>query len=113
MAKSFTLYERPIGNSNPVAVAVPNKKDGGVGSLPINTYYYKVIANGYSDFYEDVDAWLSAPSVEVSALTDATNRVVWIRKIRQCDDSTRIGERSQGRETRRFRKYRHDPMRRC
>jgi len=79
MTKTYTLRERATGNGNPVAVAVPNRSNGNSGSLPIGTtFYYKVIANGYSDFYDDLNAWLSAPSNEVNATTDASNRVIWI-----------------------------------
>lgn len=79
MAITYTLYERTVGNGNPQAVAVPNRANGSAGSLAIGIeFFYKVIANGYSDFYRDLNAWLSATSAEVSATTDASNRVIWV-----------------------------------
>jgi hypothetical protein len=79
MAKTYTLNERASGYSNPVAVAVPTTADGTGGLLAIGTtFYYKVIANGYANFYWDLNAWLSAPTSEVSATTDASNRVIWV-----------------------------------
>jgi len=78
MAKTISIRERPVGNGNIQAVAVPLRHGGGWGSLPITTHYYKAIANGYSDFYDDLNAWLSVPSEEVEVITTSLNRVVWI-----------------------------------
>jgi len=80
MTKTYTLRERTTGPANVKAVAVPRTHKGASGSLSVGaTYYYKAIANGYSDYYDDLNAWLSVPSDETSAVTtDASNRVIWI-----------------------------------
>lgn len=78
MAKTYNLEERATGLGNVTAVAVAKTKAGAAGALAIGTFYYKQLADGYSDFYDDLNAWVSVPSAEVSVTTDASNKVVWI-----------------------------------
>jgi hypothetical protein len=59
---------------------------GGTLTQPA-TYYYKVVASGYQDFYWSPNCWLSVPSDEVSITTNSTNR----KAIIHGDDVTGTG----------------------
>jgi len=81
MTKVIGLNEAPApANVGAFVIA------GGALTQPA-TYYYRVVASGYGDFYWSTACWLSVPSAEVSITTTSANRTAIIHG----DDVTGTG----------------------
>ena len=77
MAKTFIIKEAEAPE-NPKAT-LSGVVGGASGILDNTEYFYRIVGVGYRDFYYDTNyqAWLSPPSDEVSATSDATYKTIY------------------------------------